>query len=388
MKTLVEVHILQNVAPANLNRDDTGAPKDAFFGGFRRARVSSQCWKRAMRDYVREHHLLSENRLALRTKRIGELLLRALEEQGRPGEEAERVIRLALSGLALQLDEEGKSQYLFFLGREELDAVARAINDHWDDLLRLSEKEEKGQKKKEAKTLVTKELKELVKKLKDSLDGGKAVDLALFGRMLADLPEKNVDAACQVAHAISIHKVEKEFDYYTAVDDLTPEDTSGAGMIGTVEFNSACFYRYLNVNVEKLLDNLQGDWELTLAGLKAFLEAVVESMPTGKQNSFAAYNLPEFVAVAVRSGAPRNLATAFEKPVYVKMADNRSLTAKGVEAFLDKWTQYSEAYGNSGELFVLDLTGVWNDGGKKVGSLDALLERVVESVKSVAAKGG
>jgi CRISPR system Cascade subunit CasC len=297
-------------------------------------------------------------------------------------------VRLALAGLALQLDEEGKSQYLFFLGKGEQQSMAQAIKEYWNDLLELAEKEDRGQKKKEKK-LVSKELKDLVQKLKAALDGGKAIDLALFGRMLADLPEKNVDAACQVAHAISIHRVEKDFDYYTAVDDLTPEDTSGAGMIGTVEFNSACFYRYLNVNVEKLLKNLQGDWELAQAGLKAFLQAVVESMPTGKQNSFAAYNPPEFVAVAVRSGAPRNLAGTFEKPIHVKMSDDKSLTAKGVEALGKKYATYSQAYGDGGKLFVLDLTGSWDIAeGKRVDSLDKLLEETIKEVNAVANMGG
>ena len=105
-----------------------------------------------------------------------------------------------------------------------------------------------------------------MKEIINAFNRGKAIDLALFGRMLADLPEKNTDAACQVAHAISTHAVEREFDFYTAIDDLKPDDTSGADMMGTVEFNSACLYRYAVINWDKLVENLQEDGILAKKG--------------------------------------------------------------------------------------------------------------------------
>src|SRR5690606_30773078 len=153
-----------------------------------------------------------------------------------------------------------------------------------------------------------------------SLDGGRAVDLALFGRMLADLPDRNVDAACQVAHAISTHRVSAEFDYYTAVDDLKPDDTSGADMIGTVEFNSACYYRYANIDLRQLVKNLKGeaeevDAELAEAAVRAFLIASRDAIPTGKQNSFAARNAPSFFLAVVRDRGAWSLANAFVAPV-------------------------------------------------------------------------
>src|SRR3989304_10622478 len=163
-----------------------------------------------------------------------------------------------------------------------------------------------GKAKKQAAQNADPELKKAPDKV---FNGGKAVDVALFGRMLADMPEKNQDAACQVAHAISTHSVEREFDFYTAVDDLKPEDTAGADMMGTIEFNSACFYRYAVVDWEKLTSNLQGDTGLAEKGLRAFLEGFVVAAPTGKQKTFAAHNPPEFVAVSVRRHtAPRSLA--------------------------------------------------------------------------------
>ncbi|MEN1450714.1 type I-E CRISPR-associated protein Cas7/Cse4/CasC, partial [Pseudomonas aeruginosa] len=149
---------------------------------------------------------------------------------------------------------------------------------------------------------------EVIKQARALLDGGKAVDVALFGRMLADLPEVNQDAACQVAHAISTHRVEREFDYFTAVDDRGGPDESGAGMIGQVEFNSATLYRYAVVDLRKLLGNLQNDGELVLSALEAFTQAMVRAIPSGKQNTFAAHNLPAFVGVCLRHAGPLNLA--------------------------------------------------------------------------------
>jgi CRISPR system Cascade subunit CasC len=205
-------------------------------------------------------------------------------------------------------------------------------------------------------------------------DGGKAVDVALFGRMLADMPEKNQNAACQVAHSISTHTVEREFDFYTAVDDLQPEDTTGADMMGTVEFNSACFYRYAVVDWEKLMENLQGDKELAVKGLRAFLEGFVVAEPTGKQNTFAAHNPPEFVVLSVgKNTAPRNLANAFEIPVWAKKTD--SLTRLSAEKLIEKAKKLQTAYGEGGSHFILNLAEAKTEGfGKEEKSLKDLLD--------------
>ena len=323
MKTIVEVHALQNFAPSNLNRDDTGAPKDAFFGGTRRARVSSQCLKRSIRRHFAslvEQKVLATDDVAVRTKRVLEALTKSLVAQGHDEAEAEKKARLTLAAMELSVKEDGKSEYLLFLGKREISEIARIIAEKWDSVTAFAKAPTEGKKpgkaKKQAAQSADPELKKALEKV---FNGGKAVDVALFGRMLADMPEKNQDAACQVAHAISTHAVEREFDFYTAVDDLKPEDTAGADMMGTVEFNAACFYRYAVVDWDKLVDNLQGDKELAAKGLRAFLEGFVVAEPTGKQNTFAAHNPPEFVAVSVRRNtAPRNLANAFETAVRVK----------------------------------------------------------------------
>jgi CRISPR system Cascade subunit CasC len=384
MKTLIEIHALQNFAPSNLNRDDTGAPKDALFGGTRRARVSSQCLKRAVRQYfeslVRSHDWARED-LAVRTKRVSQELTSALKGRGRREAEAIEKVRLALAAVELGLKEDGKSEYLLFLGRREIAEVARIIDEQWDSIMSgdpPTEGKKAGKAKKQAAKGAAPELK---KALDSVFNGGKAVDVALFGRMLADMPENNQHAACQVAHAISTHTVEREFDFYTAVDDLQPDDTTGADMMGTVEFNSACFYRYAVVDWEKLVENLQGDTELAAKGLRGFVEGFVVAEPTGKQNTFAAHNPPELVAVSVRhNSAPRNLANAFETAVAVRKGE--SLTRRSTEELVRKGKMLQDAFGGEGKTFVLNLTGASPDGfGTEVSTLKNLLDQSLAGLK-------
>ncbi|WP_127956853.1 type I-E CRISPR-associated protein Cas7/Cse4/CasC [Serratia microhaemolytica] len=350
MPLFIELHLIQNFAPSNLNRDDTGAPKDALFGGQRRARVSSQCFKRAMRLYSRQHQLIPEEYCALRTKKLQALLLERLV--GRETQEAARKIEVALAAAGLKLKEEGKTEYLLFLGEREVAGFANLINDHWDQLQFSALSEKKS--KKESKAAVAPEL---AKQAKRILDGGKAVDVALYGRMLADLPQVNQDAACQVAHAISTHRVERDFDYFTAIDDVSHPGEIGAGMLGQIEFTSATFYRYAVLDLAKLLHNLQNDQELTLLSVDALIQAMVRAIPSGKQNSFAAHNLPEFIGLSLRS-SPLNLANAFERPVQPN--SSQSLTALSVTALSQYESKLAPIYGHASDRWAhIDLTGQW-----------------------------
>lgn len=385
MKTLIEIHALQNFAPSNLNRDDTGAPKDAWFGGTRRARISSQCVKRAVRQHFAdlvEQNSFSLDDIAVRTKRMLDVLTQSLVEKGRDEAEANEKIKSVLATIKLTVKEDGKSQYLVFLGRREIADVADIINKRWDTITAndedSTEKKKPGKAKKQAAQNADPELKKALDKV---FNGGKAVDVALFGRMLADMPEKNQNAACQVAHAISTHAVEREFDFYTAVDDLKPEDTAGADMMGTVEFNSACFYRYAVIDWEKLIDNLQGDNGLAKKGLQAFLEGFVVVEPTGKQNTFAAHNPPEFVAVSVRRNTfPRNLANAFENAIRIKK--DEPLTERSAEELVKKSKILQKAFEGGGKTFVLNLTEAKLDGfGEAAESLKDLLEKTLSTIK-------
>lgn len=387
MKTLIEIHVLQNFAPSNLNRDDTGAPKDAFFGGTRRGRVSSQCAKRAVRQYFDEkvrEGVFGADDLAVRTKRVYLAIADALAGKRLP-EEAVKKAQTALTYVKLKAADGGKTQYLLFLGQREIAALANAIDEHWDVIIEAEEpqaEEQAGKKKtkskKDAAGSAPKEVKDRIEAI---FSGGKAVDLALFGRMLADMPEKNQHAACQVAHALSTHAVEREFDFYTAVDDLKPEDTAGADMMGTVEFNSACYYRYAVVDWEKLLANLQGDADLATKGLHTFLQGFVLAEPTGKQNSFAAHNPPEFVAVSVcRNAAPQNLANAFETAIHARREE--SLTRKSAEALVAKANALEKAYPRKGKTHVLNLAQADLGGfGSELDSLNKVLDATLAAVR-------
>lgn len=375
MKTLIEIHALQNFAPSNLNRDDTGAPKDALFGGTRRARMSSQCLKRAIREYFKEHN---KEYAAKRTKRLidkikEDLTPKLKDQEGFTNENLLKALEVAVSNLGsnkkIKVDKERKTDVLLFLSAKEIEALEEVISNAFSDLL----------KSKVPDTVV--------KHLNDAIDGDiksrLSVDVALFGRMLAVMPEKNQNAACQVAHAISTHAVEREFDFYTAVDDLKPDDTSGADMMGTVEFNSACFYRYAVVDWEKLIENLQNDNDKDLAtnGLRAFLEGFVMAEPTGKQNTFAAHNPPEFVAISVRRNtSPRNLANAFETAVRVRK--DESLTKISAAKLIEKANALSAAFDGKGDTFVLNLVGTELNGfGSPAASLADLLNKTMATLK-------
>lgn len=373
MKTIIEIHALQNFAPSNLNRDDTGAPKDALFGGTRRARVSSQCLKRAVREYFKEQN---SDWVADRTKRIVDALKKRIQpkiqaQKGFTEENLVKAIEVAVSSLGsnkkVKVDKERKTDVLLFLSPMEVDSLEKVITESYTDLLKAKLSDE------------------VVQRVNDALDGENksrlSLDVALFGRMLAVMPEKNQNAACQVAHAISTHSVEREFDFYTAVDDLKPEDTAGADMMGTVEFNSACFYRYAAVDWDKLVANLQNDTELANRGLRAFLEGFVVAEPTGKQNTFAAHNPPEFVAVSVRRNtAPRNFANAFETAIRVKK--DESLTRRSAEELAKKAKVLQSAFGGEGKTWVLNLTDAKLDGyGNSAASLQELLDGVLTAIQ-------
>ena len=295
----VDVHILQDVPPSNINRDDSGTPKQATYGGVTRLRVSSQAWKRAARLYFGE--LMDAGELGIRTRRFTTVLADELMESGVDEPTAKKAAVAAASALGIKPGKkESDLAYLLFFGRPQLREIAARVVDNLADLTSLDGKalEEK------AASLG----------IKEALGKGHSLDVALFGRMVADLSDLEVDAAAQVAHAISTHGAATEFDYFTAVDDQQTDET-GAGMIGMVEFNSATLYRYATVGVHQLLENLD-DAGATVAGVEAFLRAFALSMPSGHKNSFAPRTRPGLVLIVVREDQPVNLVSAFEKPVF------------------------------------------------------------------------
>jgi CRISPR system Cascade subunit CasC len=177
--------------------------------------------------------------------------------------------------------------------------------------------------------------------------------------------------------------VDREFDFYTAVDDLNPKEETGAGMMGDVEFYSATLYRYAVVDLEKLLENLQGDKELAIKGAQAFLEAFALTLPSGKQNSFAAHNPPLFVAFRAGEGMPRNLATVFERPI--RPREDAPLSRLSAEALMEEWARFDRVYGPLSLEWkgALDLTEAQGDGLPRLGDLKALKEKVAEAVRAL-----
>lgn len=285
-RIFVDIHAIQVMPPSNVNRDDIGSPKTAQYGGVRRARVSSQAWKRAMRQYFEAH---SAAAVGVRTKDIVRYVADIIEKKGEniSPEKAFDLAKGAIAGAGIKTGKDDKAKALFFMGRKQAEDLADAA------LSGITDK----------------------KQLQDILRRNPEVDIALFGRMVADDPSLNEDASAQVAHAISTHAVQTEFDYYTAVDDLSAEDNAGAGMIGTIEYNSSTLYRYANVAVHELYRQLGEDKDSTVQALKLFIEAFVNSLPSGKINTFANQTLPQAVMVNIRDDRPVNLVNAYEEPV-------------------------------------------------------------------------
>jgi CRISPR system Cascade subunit CasC len=364
----LEIHILQNFAPSNLNRDDTGSPKDCELGGVRRSRISSQCFKRAIRNTFVEQGLLDEAERAARTKRLVDEVASRVVALGATDEaKARRAAVKALEVGSLKAEPDTlKTQYLLFMPRRSLDTLAKLVSENLDTLGtedapkvegENGDKPEKGPKAKaksakaakaEAKEGANSDIKKAVEKILS--DGARTPELALFGRMIANKPEWNVDAACQVAHAFSTNRVAVEFDFYTAIDDLKKDDTAGSDMMGTVAFNSACFYRYMVVDVGDLVKNLGGDKEAEAQArrtVSAFVRAAVLAIPTGKQNSMAAQNLPSLVLCDVRDKAePRSLANAFVKPV--RPSRDEDLVALSAQALAGYAAALDKVYGTKG----------------------------------------
>ena len=317
MSFFVDIHALQTLPPSNINRDDTGSPKSAIFGGVSRQRVSSQAWKSVIRRNFKEH--LDHSEIGFRTRQVADKVVKRICEISHDEfdpDKAEAAVVEAFKAAKIKLEKpkakkgeekptgRAVSGYLLFLSNQQIDRLAQAIIDA--DGEKISAKE-----------------------IKNILDTEHSVDIALFGRMLADAPDFNVDAACQVAHALGVHGSEPDFDYYTAVDDAVreSEDETGAGMIGTIEMASSTHYRYANINLDALKKNLGGSAAATVKATLAFIRAFIDSMPTGKQNTFAARTLPEAVIVTVREDRPISYVNAFEKPVTEKSAEGRRLAA-------------------------------------------------------------
>ncbi len=284
----VDIHCLQTVPPSCVNRDDTGTPKTAIYGGVTRARVSSQSWKRAIRLSFAD--MMPDEELGVRTKKAVDLVTEAILKLD-PSMELKKASSLAKKSLekaGIKFSKtEGVSDALLFLSKKQATALAEYV---------IKNSENKDAKKED---------------YIHALYANPSIDTALFGRMIAGEQSLNYDAAAQVAHAISTHATPTQYDYFTAVDDLN-NDQPGAGHIGIGEFNSSTLYRYATVNVMELYQSIGIE---AIQATECFLKGFVRSMPSGKLNSYANWTTPCLIYVTVRQDQPVSLAGAFEKAI-------------------------------------------------------------------------
>jgi len=298
---LIEVHIIQNHSPANLNRDDLGAPKTCYFGGVLRSRISSQCIKRS----IRMSHEFKELLGGIRTRQLAMLIAKKVTGKADVKKRAEKILQLCgfKAKKTKKKDiEEGdsgdteKSKMLVYTTRNAIEEMAGLLQN------------DEGRTNEQLANDFGKLISERVA----------VPDMALTGRMLETgvLKDTTVEAALQVAHAISTHEARPEVDYYVAADDI-PGDDAGAGYVDEAMFASACFYKYFSIDWDQLVENLEGfgegHKELAAHTVGAFIRGAASVNPTGKQNSYAAHNPPDGILVEIKN-APISYANAFAKP--------------------------------------------------------------------------
>lgn len=276
----IEYHILQSFPVTCLNRDDVGAPKSAVVGGIPRARVSSQCWKRQVRLAMQEFGI----KLGVRTKKVAELLVAAMRRAGAD----EAAATLCADKIAAVLSDDT----LLFISDTEAEAFAAYAKEKEFDAAAIKEKE-LGKVGKKA--------------LNPAVD---ALDIALFGRMVAKAPDMNIEAAASFSHAISTHKVTNEVEFFTALDDL--QDEPGSAHMGSLEFNAATYYRYISLDLGQLAQTLGPDADLK-AAVEAFTKALFVAVPSARQTTQSGASPWEFAKVLVRHG--QRLQVPFEAAV-------------------------------------------------------------------------
>ena len=333
-RLFVDFHVIQTVPPSCINRDDTGSPKTAVYGGSMRARVSSQAWKHAMRVYFQQN--IPEEELGVRTKYVRAKI--ADEIQNLNGMLSRNQCK-ELGGRSLgkgaarhkEKDKEKKQEDSY--NKEELDTL---LYISWKQIRELANLvmdsiTEDGSLGKE-------EEKELKEKAKLALRDNPSFEMVLFGRMVATDPSISYDAASQVAHSISTHTVHNEYDYFTAVDDLKVGDSSGAGHLGTVEFNSSTLYRYATVSLAAFKEWVGNPAKV----IRTFAEAFIYSMPTGKQSTFANRTVPDAVYITIREDQPVNFSGAFEDAVVSRNGFSKPSAERLVEYVKKSYQNFVE----------------------------------------------
>lgn len=298
--TRIEFHILQSFPVTCLNRDDVGAPKTAIVGGVTRARVSSQCWKRQVRLAMHELGV----KLGTRTKKAEDVFTRACLVAGASEQQA--------AACGKKMAEQLSDDTLLFVSDSEAAAFAAYAQELGYDDSKLKDKE----------------LAKVAKKaLTPAVD---ALDIALFGRMVAKAADMNVEAAASFAHAISTHKVSNEVEFFTALDDL--QDEPGSAHMGSLEFNSATYYRYISLDLGQLAQTMGAD-DLKTA-VAAFTQALFIAVPNARQTTQSGASPWEFARVLVRNG--QRLQVPFETPVRAREGGYLQPSIDSLKSYLDK----------------------------------------------------
>ncbi len=347
---LIELHILQSFPATCLNRDDVGAPKTAVFGGVQRARVSSQSWKRAIRFMAREEQ--PEFFAGSRTRFVIRELNRLYRERGLEHEEAEEMAVATAEALGkVDSKDKGNVKTLLYFSPQEMahvvdEALATDYRPNLEKLLATTD----DKKKKKLQGDLSKSLKKACKALRKAVKD--AADIAIFGRMVADDHTLMVEGAGLFSHALSTHRASNEVEFFAAVDDNAEPGDEGAGHIGTLEFSSACYYRYVGLNLDLLRDDnhleIFTDEEFQSV-VRAFVRAALMAVPQARKNSMFGHTLPDFVIGLRRHGHPLSLVNAFEKPV---RASAKGYLAPSREALVEHLNALRAVYGLDADVDV------------------------------------
>ena len=344
---LIELHILQSFPVPCLNRDDLGAPKSARFGGVERARVSSQCWKRAVRELA--HETMPELFGASRSKILGPAIEKAAKELGADDQFASQVKEIALIALGKDGNHDGWVKTLFFFSPASMkNAVRHLVDSEKKETFQTvietcssADKKKAEKARKEAKSIAASFIAAFGEKVTD------AADIALFGRMVADDASQTVEGAALFSHALSTHAVRSELDFFSAVDDEKKDaDDAGAGQIGTIEYSSACYYRYVGINLDLLKKSNLFDQSQIKAVLENFIKAAILANPSARKNSMFGQGLPSYVLAVRRKGQPLSLANAFEKPVEAKRGSG--YVGPSIDVLKKEWNDLKAAFGVDG----------------------------------------
>ena len=329
---IVELHVLHNLPPSNTNRGEDGAPKEATYGGARRARLSSQAQKRATRLRMAEM-ISSKAAFGVRSRHHVRKIAERPELEDIGEEERTRVVAevIKASGASEYDKRVDRTKVQLYLSPSEIDRLAAVASGYAEAILDRKNKQS------------TVNDVPLTKAAKAALTEPAAVDVAMFGRMMANRPGRNIDGAVYVAHAIATHRTDFEFDFYTAVDELADESETGAAMMDVTGFVAPCLYRFACVDTSSLLKSLGGDRvDEAKAATAAFIQAFATALPSGKQHSYAAFTPPTLVLAAVRPTGMTSLAGAFEDPV--RSTRGLSLSIASVQRLCEYWTCISSRF--------------------------------------------